>query len=151
MLAAHTSDRIPGVESRPSPSTGGQGVAQPQQESPQREPGRACAPAVPPSSCSRDLCLPLGPLPSPGSGHFPSLHREVSCLGWSGDAAAALLLCHLKGSFSLSPVSGDFTALCHLLGQRFNGIFKHSYLSSCGTTAEATQEKLPEAPPAQHH
>lgn len=38
MLAAHSSERIPGVEGRLSPSAGGQGVAQPQQESPQRDP-----------------------------------------------------------------------------------------------------------------
>lgn len=111
MLAAHTSERIPGVESRPSPSTGGQGVAQPQQESPQREPGRACAPAVPPSSCSRDLCLPLGPLPSSGLGTFhPCTER---CPAWDG-VGMLLQLCSSatwKGAFP-SPLSQETSQLC---------------------------------------
>lgn len=50
----------------------------------------------------------------------------------------------------LSP-PGDFIALCHLLGQRFQGISKHNYPSSCGSTAGTTQQKFPEAPPAKHH
>lgn len=125
--------------SRLSPSTGGQGEAQPQQDSPQRGPGRSCAPAVP---------QPWGPLPSPTSRHFPSLQR-----GRCGNGLGVLLqFCSSVTSEEalLSP-PGVFTAPCHLLGQRFQGIFKQNCPSSWGSTAGAAQEKFPEAPPAKHH
>lgn len=56
-------------------------MAQTQQESPQREPGRPCAPAVPLTSCNSTATQ--GPLPPLESWQFSSLQRG-RCHPWLG-------------------------------------------------------------------